>query len=104
MGKFVLKRDFLKLPPQKLPPQNTSMVRVSLIFVVAALFCLYFSDVSITTLDPWLEIDRMISGVFTPDFLLSVRLVMHFSKLFHLRLLVFPWAQLPASYWLKYFI
>ena len=64
MSKFVLKRDVFKLPPQ-----NTSMVRVSLIFVGVALFCLYFSDVSITTLDPWLEIDRMIVGVFTPDFL-----------------------------------
>ena len=64
MSKFVLKRDVFKLPPQ-----NTSMVRVSLIFLAVALFCLYFSDVSITTHDPWLEINRMIVGVFTPDFL-----------------------------------
>jgi len=64
MGKSVLKRDFLKFPPK-----NTSMVRVSLIFLGVALFCLYFSDVSITTHNPWLEIDRMIVGVFTPDFL-----------------------------------
>ena len=64
MGKSVLKRDLLKSRPK-----NTSMVRVSLMFVGAALFCLYFSDVSITTHDPWLEINRMIVGVFTPDFL-----------------------------------
>ena len=50
-------------------PQNTSMVRVSLIFVGVALFCFYFADISITTHDPWLEIDRMIAGVFAPDFL-----------------------------------
>ena len=64
MEKSVLKREFLKFPPK-----NTSMVRVSLIFLGVALFCLYFSDVSITTHDPWLEINRMIAGVFTPDFL-----------------------------------
>ena len=64
MGKSVLKRDLLKSRPK-----NTSMARVSLMFVGAALFCLYFSDVSITTQDPWLEINRMIVGVFTPDFL-----------------------------------
>ena len=64
MGKSVLKGDVLKFPPK-----NTSMVRVSLMFVGVALFCLYFSDVSITTHDPWLEINRMIVGVFTPDFL-----------------------------------
>ena len=50
-------------------PQNTSMVRISLVFVGVAIFCLYFADISITTHDPWLEVDRMIRGVFTPDFL-----------------------------------
>ena len=50
-------------------PQNTSMVRVSLVFVGVAILCLYFADISITTHDPWLEVDRMITGVFTPDFL-----------------------------------
>ena len=64
MGKSFSKRDALILPPQ-----NTSMVRISLIFVCVALFCFYFADISITTHNPWLEIDRMIVGVFTPDFL-----------------------------------
>ena len=64
MGKSFSKRDALILPPQ-----NTSMVRISLIFVSVALFCFYFADISITTHNPWLEIDRMIVGVFTPDFL-----------------------------------
>jgi ABC-type phosphate/phosphonate transport system, permease component len=45
------------------------MVRARKRFLGVGLFCLYFSDVSITTHDPWLEINRMIVGVFTPDFL-----------------------------------
>ena len=44
------------------------MVRISLIFVGVALFCFYFADI-VTTHDPWLEINRMIAGVFAPDFL-----------------------------------
>lgn len=38
-------------------------------FVGVALFCLYFADISITTHDPWLEANRMLLGVITPDFL-----------------------------------
>ena len=62
-------KSFFKPDPVISRPQNTSMVRVSLMFVGVALFCFYFADISITTHDPWLEIDRMIAGVFAPDFL-----------------------------------
>ena len=49
-------------------PQNSSMVRTSLMFVGVALVCLYFADTTISTYDPWLEIHRMMLGVITPDF------------------------------------
>ena len=62
-------QSFFKPDPVISRPQNTSMVRISLIVVGVALFCFYFADISITTHDPWLEINRMIAGVFAPDFL-----------------------------------
>ena len=49
-------------------PQNSSMVRTSLMFVGVAFVCLYFADTTISTYDPWLEIHRMMLGVITPDF------------------------------------
>ena len=59
-----------------------------------ALFCFYFADISITTHDPWLEIDRMIAGVFAPDFWL-VRSAMRFKP--SLYLLGLLWEQLQDS-------
>jgi len=38
-------------------------------FVAIALICLVFADISITTLDPWSEMERMAWGVVTPDFM-----------------------------------
>ena len=64
MGKY-----FHKRAPLTFKAHNSSMVRISLIFICVALFCFYFADISITTRSPWLEIDRMLVGIFTPDFL-----------------------------------
>ena len=41
---------------------------VSLGFVVVAVGCLVFADLSITTLDPWTEMKRMGMGFVTPNF------------------------------------
>ena len=41
---------------------------ISLGFVVLAVVCLVFADLSITTLDPWTEMKRMGMGFVTPDF------------------------------------
>lgn len=41
---------------------------VSLGFVLLAIVCLVFADLSITTLDPWTEMQRMAKGFVTPDF------------------------------------
>jgi phosphonate transport system permease protein len=41
---------------------------VSLGFVLLAFVCLVFADLSITTLDPWTEMQRMATGFATPDF------------------------------------
>ncbi|HHJ36434.1 MAG TPA: ABC transporter permease [Gammaproteobacteria bacterium] len=43
-------------------------VKISLIFVVIAFFCLLVSDVSVSTLHPWLEMGRFAYGMITPDF------------------------------------
>ena len=44
------------------------VVKTSLIFVAVAAVCLFFADISITTLDPWSEMGRMAQGVLAPDF------------------------------------
>jgi phosphonate transport system permease protein len=49
-------------------PRYSSQVKVSLGFVAVALLCLAFSDIAITTLDPWIDLGRMAAGVITPDF------------------------------------
>jgi phosphonate transport system permease protein len=46
----------------------TSERTVSLGFVLLAVVCLIFADLSITTLDPWTEMQRMAMGFVTPDF------------------------------------
>ncbi|MBT7897317.1 MAG: ABC transporter permease [Rhodospirillales bacterium] len=49
-------------------PAYSSLVKTSMGFVAVAIVCLFFADVSITTLDPWSEMKRMAWGVVTPDF------------------------------------
>jgi phosphonate transport system permease protein len=43
-------------------------LKVSLGFVLVAMICLIFADLSVSTLDPWIEMKRMAWGVVTPDF------------------------------------
>jgi phosphonate transport system permease protein len=50
-------------------PSYSPAVVVSFVFVGVAAFCLLFADLSITTLDPWTELGRMLQGMVTPDFL-----------------------------------
>lgn len=44
------------------------MRRTSLFFVLIGIAALFFADISVTTLDPWQEIQRLIFGLLTPDF------------------------------------
>lgn len=46
----------------------SATVRTSLGFMALAGICLLFADISISTLDPWAEFERMAWGVLTPDF------------------------------------
>lgn len=43
-------------------------VRTTLGFIVLALLCLWFADLSITTVDPWRELTRLFLGLVQPDF------------------------------------
>ena len=52
-----------------LRPRYSQAVRVSFLFILIAAACLPFADLSISTLDPWTEMERMLWGVLTPDFL-----------------------------------
>ncbi|MGB5453238.1 MAG: ABC transporter permease, partial [Sedimenticolaceae bacterium] len=52
-----------------LRPRYSSTVTISFVFVAIAAVCLFFADVSISTVDPWSEIKRMVWGALTPDFL-----------------------------------
>ena len=54
---------------RSLRPRYSQAVIISFVFVAIAGVCLLFADVSITTLDPWSELRRMLWGVLTPDFL-----------------------------------
>jgi phosphonate transport system permease protein len=49
-------------------PRYSPVVKTSAGFVAVAAVCLVFADISITTLDPWLEMQRMAWGALTPDF------------------------------------
>lgn len=44
------------------------MLRTSLYFLGVGFLCLLLSDIEISTLDPWGEIQRLLSGIITPDF------------------------------------
>jgi phosphonate transport system permease protein len=45
-----------------------SMLGVSVLFLVVALAAIPAADISLSTLDPWLECKRMLVGLLTPDF------------------------------------
>ena len=49
-------------------PEYSPTLKVSLGFIGIALFCLIFADLTISTLDPWTEMQRMASGLISPDF------------------------------------
>ncbi|NQV84752.1 MAG: hypothetical protein HQ494_13140 [Rhodospirillales bacterium] len=55
-------------PSLAVTPRYSAVVKTSLGFVAVAAVCLVFSDTSITTLDPWSELERMAWGVLAPDF------------------------------------
>ncbi len=57
-------------------PRYSPVVKTSMAFVVIALISLVFADISITTLDPWSEMERMAWGVATPDFTAVTDIVM----------------------------
>lgn len=44
------------------------LVRTSLWFVGIAVVCIFIGNLDITTLDPWQEMGRMVSGAISPDF------------------------------------
>ena len=43
------------------------MLKTSLRFLALALFLLFFADLEVTTLDPWIELQRIAVGAITPD-------------------------------------
>ena len=44
------------------------LARTTGIFLGVALVCLVFADIAISTVDPWLEFGRLLTGIITPDF------------------------------------
>ncbi len=44
------------------------MLRTSLYFLLIAVFALIGADISVTTLDPWQELQKLGAGLLTPDF------------------------------------
>lgn len=57
-----------------IPLSRSRTARTSLFFVVVALVCLAFSDIAITTANPWQDLMRFFWGVMTPDFFSSAGL------------------------------
>ena len=47
--------------------QRSARWTISWIFVVSAVVCLWFADISISSLDPWAELGRMANGLLTPS-------------------------------------
>ena len=43
------------------------MLKTSLRFLGISVICLILADIEVTTLDPWIELRRMIQGALTPD-------------------------------------
>ena len=47
---------------------GSPLAKTTKIFLGVAFICLIFSDVAITTVDPWDEFKRLLLGFLTPDF------------------------------------
>ncbi|MFC3286014.1 PhnE/PtxC family ABC transporter permease [Litchfieldella rifensis] len=47
---------------------HSATIRTSLGFVVLAIACLFFADLSISTVNPWQELGRLLLGLVTPNF------------------------------------
>ena len=43
------------------------MLKTTLRFLCISVICVFFADIEITTLDPWIELGRMFRGALTPD-------------------------------------
>lgn len=43
------------------------MLKTSLGFLGVSIICLLFADIEVTTIDPWIELGRMLKGAATPD-------------------------------------
>ncbi len=54
-----------------MPITSSKTARTSVLFLGIALLCLGFSDIAITTANPWQDLMRFFWGVMTPDFLSS---------------------------------
>jgi len=48
--------------------EPSPLAKTTKIFVGIAFICLVFSDVAITTIDPWDEFRRLLAGLVSPDF------------------------------------
>ena len=48
--------------------EPSQLAKTTKIFVGIAFICLLFSDVAITTIDPWDEFRRLLAGLVSPDF------------------------------------
>ncbi len=48
--------------------ERSPLLRTTGAFFLVGLICLAFADISISTVDPWLEFARLLTGIITPDF------------------------------------
>jgi phosphonate transport system permease protein len=48
--------------------EPSPLLRTTGVFFLVGLVCLAFADIAISTVDPWLEFGRLLSGIITPDF------------------------------------
>ena len=52
----------------KTEKSSSPLARTTGIFFCIAFVCACFSDLAITTVDPWAEFGRLLAGILTPDF------------------------------------
>ena len=48
--------------------EGSPIARTTAVFLGIAAVCLFFADISISTLDPWRDFARLLEGIVTPDF------------------------------------
>lgn len=48
--------------------EPSPLLRTTGVFFLVGLVCLAFADIAISTVDPWLEFARLLTGIITPDF------------------------------------